>query len=159
MMFAPGLGTLSAIVNDSNSSSLPVKPATDSSQAPLGIVTVTYSPGDYLGRFLDSIFPAVSQGAHVVLADNGSTDGVPQRTAEEIEWVDFLDTGGNIGYGGGMNAGAQSLRAAREAGEIDQEYLLLSNPDVEFTPGSIDKLIACAKRWENAGSVGPHCGT
>lgn len=151
-MFGPSLGTLSAIVNDSISSSAAPQ---SKFQAPLGIVTVTYSPGDYLGRFLGSISPAVAQGAHVVLADNGSTDGVPQATADKLDWVQFLDTGGNLGYGGGMNAGAQALRAARDAGEIDQEYVLLSNPDVEFTPGSIDKLIACAKRWDNAGAVGP----
>lgn len=156
-MFGPSLGTLSAIVNDSISSSA----ASQSKfQAPLGIVTVTYSPGDYLGRFLDSISPAVAQGAHVVLADNGSTDGVPQATADKLDWVQFLDTGGNLGYGGGMNAGAQALRAARDAGEIDQEYVLLSNPDVEFTPGSIDKLIACAKQLGQCWCRRPaHCGT
>ena len=139
-------------MNDSTSFSTPRKPG---NRAPLGIVTVTYSPGEYLGRFIDSIPTAVSQKARVVLADNGSTDGVPERTAEQYEWVEFLDTGGNLGYGGGMNAGANALRPMREAGEIDTEYLLLVNPDVEFNAGSIDKLIACARSWDKAGSVGP----
>lgn len=149
---AESLGTLSAIVNDSISFSTPSEPG---NRAPLGIVTVTYSPGEYLSRFIDSIPTALSQKARVVLADNGSTDGVPERTAEQYEWVEFLDTGGNLGYGGGMNAGANALRPMREAGEIDTEYLLLVNPDVEFNAGSIDKLIACARRWDKAGSVGP----
>ena len=139
-------------MNDSTSFSTPSEPG---NRAPLGIVTVTYSPGEYLGRFIDSIPTAVSQKARVVLADNGSTDGVPERTAEQYEWVEFLDTGGNLGYGGGMNAGANALRPMREAEEIDTEYLLLVNPDVEFNAGSIDKLIACARRWDKAGSVGP----
>ena len=139
-------------MNDSISFSTPSEPG---NRAPLGIVTVTYSPGEYLGRFIDSIPTAVSQKARVVLADNGSTDGVPERTAEQYEWVEFLDTGGNLGYGGGMNAGANALRPMREAGEIDTDYLLLVNPDVEFNAGSIDKLIACARRWDKAGSVGP----
>lgn len=139
-------------MNDSTSFSTPSEPG---NRAPLGIVTVTYSPGEYLSRFIDSIPTALSQKARVVLADNGSTDGVPERTVEQYEWVEFLDTGGNLGYGGGMNAGANALRPAREAGEIDTEYLLLVNPDVEFNAGSIDKLISCARRWNKAGSVGP----
>lgn len=156
------MGTLSAIVNDSTSFSVPTEPGqlaprghAQRGRAPLGIVTVTYSPGDYLSRFLNSIPDAVAQGARVVLADNGSTDGVPERSAADTDWVEFLDTGGNLGYGGGMNAGAAALLKAREQGEIDSELLLLSNPDVEFAPESIDKLLACARRWGNAGAIGP----
>ena len=139
-------------MNDSTSHSEITDP---DQRAPLGIVTVTYSPGDYLSRFLDSIPAAASQKARVVLADNGSTDGVPQQVAQNYEWVEFLDTGGNLGYGGGMNAGVKALRAARQRGEIDTEFVLLVNPDVEFNAESIDKLIACAQRWEKAGSIGP----
>jgi Predicted glycosyltransferases len=76
-----------------NSFSTPSEPG---NRAPLGIVTVTYSPGEYLGRFIDSIPTAVSQKARVVLADNGSTDGVPEHTAQQYEWVEFLDTGGTL---------------------------------------------------------------
>lgn len=143
------MGTLSAIVNDLTTS----QPTAEA--LPLGIVTVTFSPGDYLGRFIDSISHALNQNVRIVLADNGSTDGVPQAAAASHECVEFLDTGGNLGYGGGMNAGVESLRAARAAGEIDPDFVLLANPDVEFSEGSIDKLIAAARRWGNAGAIGP----
>lgn len=89
-----------------------------------------------------------------MLADNGSTDGAPQRAARRPR-VELLDTGGNLGYGGGMNAGVRALAARRAAGEIDADYVLLSNPDVEFTPGSIDRLLECARKWPKAGAVGP----
>lgn len=126
----------------------------DIAQAPLAVVTVTYSPGKYLASFLDSLEDATAQGAFVMLADNGSTDGVPQQEAQR-ENVEFLDTGGNVGYGGGMNAGVRALRARRDAGEIDSEFVLLSNPDVTFSPGSIDRLLECARDWPQAGAVGP----
>jgi N-acetylglucosaminyl-diphospho-decaprenol L-rhamnosyltransferase len=86
--------------------------------APIAIVTVTFSPGEYLTRFLDSVPAATSQGAVVVMADNGSTDGAPEA-ATERDGVELLRTGGNIGYGAGMNAGIEALRARRAAGEID----------------------------------------
>lgn len=128
---------------------------TTKSTAPLAVVSVTFSPGDYLAKMLDSLAHATAHGTRVVLADNGSTDGVPEAEARAREGVEFLPTGGNIGYGGGMNAGVRHLNSLREAGEINQDYVLLCNPDVTFSPGSIDELIRCAEQWPQAGSVGP----
>lgn len=141
----PGVGRVSAIVNDNKE--LPV--------APIAVVTVTYSPGKYLGQFLDSVPGATTAGAYVVLADNGSTDGVPEAAAAAHDWVEFLATGGNLGYGGGMNAGVRRLRELRVAGKVDPEFVLITNPDVTFTPGAIDDLIECARRWPRAAAVGP----
>lgn len=121
---------------------------------PLGVVTVTYSPGDYLRRFLGSLEAATQRETLTVLADNGSTDGAPQKAAEDPA-VQFLRTGGNIGYGAGMNVGERYLRKLRDSGEVDPEFLLLSNPDVEFSPGSIDELLACARRHPEAAAWGP----
>lgn len=128
---------------------------TEKKTPPLAVVTVTYSPGDFLTRFLDSLAAATTRGTLTVLADNGSTDGAPEAAAQRRSGVEFLATGGNLGYGSGMNAGARHLRARREAGEIDPEFFLVSNPDVEFGPGAIDELLACARRLPSAAAVGP----
>ncbi|AWB81385.1 alpha-D-GlcNAc-diphosphoryl polyprenol, alpha-3-L-rhamnosyl transferase [Corynebacterium yudongzhengii] len=122
--------------------------------APLGVVTVTYSPGHHLAEFLDSLASGYSGETYVVLADNGSTDGVPQAAAR-AERVEFLSTGGNLGYGAAINAAARVLSPMRERGEINDEFFLISNPDVTFSAGAVDELVACARRWESAGSVGP----
>ncbi|WIM71505.1 glycosyltransferase family 2 protein [Corynebacterium suedekumii] len=122
---------------------------------PIAVVTVTYSPGPHLAAFLDSIPAATRRGAVVVLADNGSTDGVPEAAAAERGNVQFLPTGGNLGYGSGVNVAARHLQPLRDAGEIDPEFFLISNPDVVFTPEAIDELIACARRWPVAAAVGP----
>lgn len=127
---------------------------TDSSK-PLAVVTVTYSPGRHLAPFLDSLDDAYSGDTLTVLADNGSADGVPQQAAHDRGNVEFLPTGGNLGYGRGMNAGARALRGRRTKKLIDDEFLLLSNPDVTFAPGAIDALVECAGRWPNAAAVGP----
>lgn len=132
--------------------------ATDTASAslPIAVITVTYSPGEYLEPFVASLQQAASRPTYVVLADNGSTDGVPEACAERNESVHFLPTGGNLGYGGGMNAGAQYLQSLRDAGRIDPEYFIIANPDVVFTPGSIDRLVEAAKRWPQSAAVGPY---
>lgn len=122
---------------------------------PLAVITVTFSPGEYLARFLDSVPGAVSAGAVVVMADNGSTDGAPEAAAAAREGVELLRTGGNIGYGAAMNRGVEAVRARRDAGEVDDEFILISNPDVVFTPGAVDRMIEAARRHPRAGAVGP----
>lgn len=119
-----------------------------STQQPLGVITVTYSPGRHLRAFLGSLPTKVQ----IILADNGSTDGVPEAAAEAAENVTFLPTGGNIGYGSAINLAARYLR---EKGQVDSEFFLVSNPDVVFSPGAIEELIACARRHPEAGAVGP----
>ena len=144
---------------------------TFSAVAPIAIITVTYSPGQYLAKFLDSIPAASSQGAHVVMVDNGSTDGVPEDTVERWQEQHAASeagegeapayglalhySGGNVGYGSGMNAGARRVQELRESGEVDAEFLIISNPDVVFTEGAIDTMLEVARRNPRAGAVGP----
>ena len=110
------------------------------------MVAVTYSPGEVLEGFLTSLTEATTLPLEVVLADNGSIDGVPERAAARHEHVRFLSTGGNIGYGAAANAGLAGLTSG---------YAVIANPDVRFEPGSIDELLAVARRWPRAATVGP----
>lgn len=113
----------------------------------LAVVIVTYSPGEALPRLLDSLATATHRRVHAVLADNGSTDGVPQRESERAD-VDFLPLGANLGYGAGAN---------RAVAELDKNYgwIVVSNQDVEYGPGSLDELLAATERWPRGGSFGP----
>lgn len=124
-------------------------------RVPLAVIAVTYSPGRHLGELIESIEHATSRQTLLVCADNGSTDGVPQRAAAEHDNVVFLPTGGNVGYGAAINAAATHLRDLREQGRIDPECFLIVNPDVQFLPGSVDKLLLCFEHSPHAGAIGP----
>ncbi|ADB76880.1 glycosyltransferase family 2 protein [Geodermatophilus obscurus] len=113
---------------------------------PLRVVAVTYSPGEVLEGFVESLAEATTRPVEVVLADNGSTDGAPERAVARHPHVRLLRTGGNIGYGAAVNAGMAGLTDG---------YALVANPDVRFDPGSVDELLAVAARWPRAATVGP----
>jgi N-acetylglucosaminyl-diphospho-decaprenol L-rhamnosyltransferase len=113
---------------------------------PLRVVAVTYSPGEALEGFVTSLVGATSHPFEVVLADNGSTDGVPERVAAHHPHVRLLPTGGNVGYGAAVNAGLAGAPG---------RYALVANPDVGFEPGAVDELLAVAARWPRAATVGP----
>jgi len=113
---------------------------------PLRVVAVTYSPGESLEGFLTSLAQATTRPLDVVLADNGSTDGAPERAAKAHPDVRVLATGGNVGYGPAANAGL----ADRHSG-----WAVVANPDIRFEPGAVDELLAVAARWPRAATVGP----
>ena len=112
------------------------------------MVTVAFSSGDYLHNFLRTLADASRHTAQVVIADNGSTDGAPEQAVAENDNVTLIDSGGNIGYGAAVNRGVAEL-------DPDLEFVVVANPDVEWSPGSIDALLEAAERWPRAGSLGP----
>jgi N-acetylglucosaminyl-diphospho-decaprenol L-rhamnosyltransferase len=118
----------------------------DKSMSPLRVVAVTYSPGDSLEEFVTSLESATTRPVEIVLADNGSTDGAPERAAARYPNVRLLPTGGNIGYGAAANAGLAGLT---------EGYAIVANPDVRFEPGAIDELLDVARRWPRAATIGP----
>ena len=130
-------------------------PDPESARRPLGAVTITYSPGGHLERLVASLPGAARDGVELVLADNGSVDGAPEAAAAAHANVTLLPTGGNIGYGAAANVGAAELARRADAGEVDGEFVLVVNPDVEFMPGAIDALLDCMRRNPRAGAVGP----
>ncbi len=113
----------------------------------LAVVTVTYSPGETLETFLDSLAKATSRPLQVVLADNGSTDGTLELAAER-DGVQLLRIGENVGYGTAANRGIAQLGS--EVG-----WVAVANPDIEWHPGSLDELLAAAERWPRAAALGP----
>jgi N-acetylglucosaminyl-diphospho-decaprenol L-rhamnosyltransferase len=114
----------------------------------LFIVTVTYSPGPHLDRFLASLAHATERPVTVVMADNGSTDGAPEEAVRRYPNTRLFHTGSNLGYGTAVN------RAVAEF-VTDGDWLVVANPDVQWGPDSIDELLAAAQRWPAAGSLGP----
>lgn len=130
------------------------QPAPGSSKR-LPVITVTYSPGKHLRELLDSLPRATERECVVLLADNGSTDSAPQQAAAENDHVEFAATGGNLGYGAGMNFGVQAAHKIWGSDELADDFVLLTNPDVVFHDGAIDALLECAGRYPNAAAFGP----
>ncbi|MCZ2812352.1 MULTISPECIES: glycosyltransferase family 2 protein [unclassified Modestobacter] len=113
---------------------------------PLRVVAVTYSPGEAIEGLLSSLRRATTRPLDVVLADNGSTDGWPERVAAGADDVRLLPIGGNVGYGPAANAGLADLRTG---------WAVVVNPDVRFEDGAVDELLAAAARWPRAATLGP----
>ncbi len=115
------------------------------------VVTVTYSPGPHLDRFLASLAHATERPVTVVMADNGSTDGYPEAAERRYPNVRLFRTGSNLGYGRAVNRAV----AANLQDVPGVDFFIVANPDVQWGPGSIDALLAATVRWPTAGALGP----
>lgn len=115
------------------------------SGADVTVVVITYSPGEHLDLFLDSLQSAAAEHPNVLLVDNGSTDGSPERAAER-SGVRLLRSGSNLGFGAAANIGLAQARTP---------WVVVANPDVVWGEGSLDELLAAAGRWPRAAAIGP----
>ena len=81
----------------------------------LTVVTVTYSSGTHLDRFLSSLTVATDLPVQVIIADNGSTDGAPEEAVVRYPGTRLLRTGGNLGYGTAVNRAVATVAPVRSS--------------------------------------------
>ncbi len=109
-------------------------------------ITVNYNAREVLLECLRSLR---AEGVHdVVVADNASQDGAEPAVLAQDPDVTYLQTGRNLGYGGGLNRGV----ARTEPGT---EFLLCINPDARLEPGALKRLLGAFEDRPRLGIVGP----
>lgn len=109
-------------------------------------VIVNYNAGDYLIECVHSLRDAGVD--HIVVADNASGDDSLAKLAVADPAVTVVHTGGNFGYGGGVNRGATATPPAADV-------LLVCNPDLVIDPGAVKAMVAALDADPQLGIVGP----
>ena len=84
----------------------------------------------------------------VLVVDNGSTDGSADHLRTALPAIELLQTGANLGFGGGCNVG---IRHALAQGA---EYVWLINSDATVDRGALSALVRVADQNPALGSVG-----
>ena len=111
------------------------------------VVILNWNTKDFLGKFLPGLIASVEgRDAAVAVADNGSTDGSAGLLYEKFPEVQVLPFNENYGFTGGYN---------RALEEIDAEYFVLLNSDIEVTPGWLDPLVEWMDSHPDCGACGP----
>jgi N-acetylglucosaminyl-diphospho-decaprenol L-rhamnosyltransferase len=114
--------------------------------APASAVVVNYNAREHLLRCLESL--RAEGFADVVVADNASIDGSEAAVRAADPDVRYVQTGSNLGYGGGCNRGAAHT-------DPSTPYLLCLNPDALLQPGALKGLVAVLEARPEVGIVGP----
>ena len=98
-----------------------------------------------LKRYLPSVV-AHTKGAEIIVADNGSTDNSLEVLAKEFPGVQTIVLDKNYGFAEGYN---------RAIAQVESEYVVLLNSDVEVTDGWLEPVLAYLDAHSDVAAVQP----
>lgn len=109
------------------------------------VIILNWNGEAMLRRFLPNVITNTqSADVEIVVADNGSTDG--SLAYLRTEPVRVIDLGENYGFAEGYN---------RAIAQVDSDYVVLLNSDVEVTPCWLDTLLEYARTHEEVAALQP----
>lgn len=104
-----------------------------SSQNPsVAVVIIHWNNRNLLEKFLPSVLQSTYKNLKVYVADNASTDDSIAFLKLYYPQINIIALPNNYGYAGGYNKAIE---------QINEEYLILLNNDVEVSPGWIEPVI------------------
>lgn len=98
------------------------------------VIVLNWNGRDDTLRCLASLTAQTCESLQILLVDNGSHDGTSAAVAARFPEVRVLQTGSNLGYTGGNNAGI-TLALAEGA-----QFLCVLNNDTEAPPELLERL-------------------
>lgn len=99
----------------------------------VAVVILNYNGRKFLEEFLPNVMANTNADlADIVVADNASTDGSVELMHERFPGIRLIDNGFNGGFATGYN---MALR------QIEADYYVLLNSDIEVTPHWIEPVI------------------
>lgn len=111
------------------------------------IIILNWNGADMLRQFLPSVITHTTPPeCEVIVADNGSTDNSLEVLANEFASVRTIVLDKNYGFAEGYNKAIE---------QIDSEYIVLLNSDVEVTKGWLQPLLTYMDTHPTIGAVQP----
>lgn len=99
----------------------------------VAVVILNYNGKKFLEEFLPNVIANTNaELAELVVADNASTDGSVEFMRERFPEIRLIENGSNGGFATGYNLALH---------QIDAEYFVLLNSDIEVTPHWIEPVI------------------
>ncbi|HFC01095.1 MAG TPA: riboflavin biosynthesis protein RibF, partial [Phaeodactylibacter sp.] len=112
----------------------------------VSVVILNYNGLDYLKKFLPSVFQSDYENMTVYVADNGSTDTSIGFLKTKYPSIKILDLEDNHGFAKGYNLALE---------QVESDYFVLLNSDVEVTPDWITPIIELMERDKTIGACQP----
>src|ERR1700722_20068141 len=113
----------------------------------LSIVIVSWNTKKYLQECLTSLRAMDGNlSMEIIVADNASTDGTPEMLRAQFPEVILVETGANLGFAGGNNAGLKHASG---------KYICLINSDVNVPPDCLPKMHSFMEQNPSIGLLGP----
>lgn len=111
------------------------------------VVILNWNGRELLEQFLPSVVEhSEGEDSRVIVVDNGSIDDSTQFVTENYPNIQLIELDENLGYAEGYNIALQ---------QIDAEYLVLLNSDVETSPNWLQRLVTYMDSHPEVAAVQP----
>ncbi|MGZ3871557.1 MAG: glycosyltransferase family 2 protein, partial [Mucilaginibacter sp.] len=98
----------------------------------VAVVILNWNGIKHLRQFLPSVLSSVYPNLDIVIGDNASTDDSVEFISNEYPSIKIIQNDANYGFTGGYN---------RVLAQVEADYYILLNSDVEVSPGWIKPVI------------------
>ncbi len=98
----------------------------------VAVVILNFNGAKLLKQFLPSVIEHTPSWCEIIVADNASTDNSLQVMKEYFPHIRIIPLSENTGFAGGYN---------RALKQVDAEYYVLLNSDIEVTPQWVEPVI------------------
>ncbi len=112
----------------------------------VAVVILNWNGKGFLEQFLPSVIKYSKDDAEVVVADNGSTDNSIAFLKESFPEISTIELPENKGFTGGYNTALK---------QVDADYYVLLNSDIEVTPNWIKPIIQLMQEDEEIAACQP----
>ncbi len=120
----------------------------------LSVHIVTWNSMRFLPDLLKSIMDQSYRDFNVLIIDNASTDGVEQFLKEQYPEMSFIRNARNLGFSVAHNQGLRYAIEHWPQTELQEHFILLTNPDVLLTPTFLEELVHASASHPEVGSFG-----
>lgn len=93
------------------------------------VVTAVHNRHDITQAFVEGLKTQTCGAVHLVLVDDGSTDGTAEMVKREMPDATVLRGDGNLWWGGALHL---AYRYFKNGGADDADYVLITNDDVRY---------------------------
>lgn len=98
----------------------------------VAVVILNWNGKYFLKKFLPPLLASTYNNMQVIVADNASTDGSVLWLKEKFPTIEIIINPVNEGFAKGYNTALK---------QVDADYFILLNSDVEVTPGWIEPIV------------------
>ena len=110
------------------------------------VVILNWNGRQHLEQFLPSVVRHTPKQVRIIVADNGSSDNSVSFVKVNYPTVEIIELKDNHGFAKGYNLALE---------QVDAEWFVLLNSDVEVTEGWLEPLVAAITNDPNVGAVAP----
>ncbi|RWY54215.1 glycosyltransferase family 2 protein [Mucilaginibacter gilvus] len=112
----------------------------------VAVVILNWNGLKHLEQFLPGVLASTYPNLDIIVGDNASTDGSITFLTGRYPSIRLIENDHNYGFTGGYN---------RVLAQVEADYYVLLNSDVEVTPNWIEPVITLMESDESIAAAGP----